>query len=72
MLLREIGSEVVRATACRKGGLETIVYLFADGKPTDEAETVIAGFIEPIALTGTIGGTFSGLTESEAGQFIGG
>ena len=41
VLMREIDSKVVRTTPDRKGDWKPIVYLFTDGKPTDEIETVI-------------------------------
>ncbi len=41
VLMREIDSKVNRTTAQSKGDWRPIVYLFTDGKPTDEIETAI-------------------------------
>jgi uncharacterized protein YegL len=41
VLMREIDSKVVRTSATAKGDWKPIVYLFTDGKPTDEVDAAI-------------------------------
>jgi uncharacterized protein YegL len=54
VLMREIDSKVARTTQTTKGDWKPIVYLFTDGKPTDEVDTAIAKWSAEYAHKATL------------------
>ncbi|MES2886687.1 MAG: TerY-C metal binding domain-containing protein [Pseudomonadota bacterium] len=54
VLMRELDSKVVRTTPARKGDWKPIVYLFTDGKPTDEIEAAITRWNAEYASKATL------------------
>lgn len=53
-LMSDIDTAVIRTTAQRKGDWRPIVYLFTDGKPTDEVDSVIAEWAAVYAAKATL------------------
>lgn len=54
LLMAELDRSVVRSTADRKGDWKPIVYLFTDGKPTDELESAITQWTAAYAQRATL------------------
>lgn len=54
VLMAELDTSVVKTTPDRKGDWKPIVYLFTDGKPTDEIESVITEWNAKYAKKATL------------------